>query len=120
MQQKILVVEDDALSAEFVRIFLQDKGYQVAVSTSTREALSSFSTFEPCIVVTDIQLGDGNGGELARKFKLLANTKIIAVSGHSRDQLNQLHTDMSNFDYILEKPIDLGQLSNVIEQLLES
>ena len=120
MNHRVLIVEDDPLSAEFMKLYLEGVGYVVATATSSAQAHTQFKSFGPSVVVTDIQLGDGSGLELAKAFKRLGVQKIIAVSGLSQQQLQDKYQAITAFDRILTKPIELAQLAATIEAELLS
>ena len=114
MSHKILLVEDDQLSAEFMKISLEDEGYDVLVANSLAEATKTFFAHNPSIVITDIQLGDGSGIELAKMVKQHGAKKVIGVSGFGKSQLSQMGRDTTDFDQIFTKPVELSELTTTI------
>ena len=112
--QRILIVEDDSLSAEFMKIFLEGEGHTVRTANSFTLALEAYDSFKPNIVITDIQLGDGNGNELGEKFKERGLQKIIAISGYAGAHCPENAVKSGCFDHILGKPVDLQQLTAAI------
>jgi len=112
---KILIVDDDVLSTEFMSIFLESEGFQITCSTSVQEAIAAFDRELPSVVVTDIQLSDGTGMDLALYIKQKQkDVRIIAVTGFQRDQLQDKGCDLGLLDAILTKPIDLMNLTLAI------
>ena len=111
MGQKILLVDDDELTAEFMKLYLLDEGYEVTSVNSLRAALTALAEIIPDIVITDIQLGDGSGIELAEKAKAQGVKKVLGVSGYSGSQLEQMNKDTKNLDHVLVKPIEFVDLA---------
>ena len=143
MGLSVLLIEDDPLNSEFVKIFLESEGYNVecagsrieatellnssnainfsnvadgngptASSNSVHHQSGTSSRFD--LLVTDIQLPDGNGVEVAQLARQLGVKRIIAVSGFDESQLTDLGFVTSVFDEILLKPIELTKLMNAI------
>lgn len=52
-QYKILLVDDETDLLRLWRLRLESKNYHVAVAASGEEALATFSTFKPDVVLTD-------------------------------------------------------------------
>ena len=114
MRQKILIVEDDPLSAEFMKIYLEEQGYEVRAANSLSKSLADMAEFKPSIVITDIRLGDGSGAESAELFRAQGAKTIIGVSGYSKSQLLEMHEDLRYFDQLLLKPVELSQLAAAV------
>ncbi|HEY9655010.1 MAG TPA: response regulator, partial [Crinalium sp.] len=65
--KKILIVEDDQAIRTLIQRFLGSKqGYQVESVGDSKSAIASFKTFDPDLVILDINLPDGNGYQLCR------------------------------------------------------
>ena len=114
MATKILVVEDDLLSAEFMTLFLESVGHTVQTVHSFSSAVTAFDAFQPTILITDIRLDDGDGSNLAALLKRKGIHKVIGVSGLSKVQLSLSNIDISCFDTFLLKPIELDELDAAI------
>ncbi len=107
----VLVVEDDADSRSLYIELLEEK-FQVFSAGDGDEALAVFLRERPQLVITDQSLPKLSGTALALKVKEIAPlTGVVLISGHSRLE----HTECC--DAVLEKPIDLERLGEVIEKV---
>ena len=85
----ILVVDDDAAMRALARHLLEERGYDVAVAESGREALTLLRGGPlPDYLVTDLKMADGSGGwlvsQVAYEFPaLLAHTVVITGAATS-------------------------------------
>lgn len=81
MRKKVLVVEDDFLVRLIVSHYLEGMGWQVEEVSTGKDALEVFADNPELIdaVLTDLQLSDMNGVELARRFE--ARCPFIFMSG---------------------------------------
>lgn len=67
--ERILVVEDSATQAAFMRMLLQDAGYQVSVAVNGREGCDKARAEQPTLVVTDLYMPEMNGLQLVETLK---------------------------------------------------
>ena len=107
-KRRVLVVEDDADSAELLGFLLEHAGYQTHVARSAAAALEAAPVLQPHVALIDIGLPGVNGYELAallRAEPLLKNCRLVATTGHSgRDAIAR--SLASGFDAHLTKPLD--------------
>lgn len=114
---KLLIVDDDVMTTEFMLVFLQSEGHDVMVSNSAGEALAKLSdAAEPyAAIITDLTLPDGSGVEIA---EVAAKMKIpsIAITGYGKSHLSPEHAAL--FAHVLVKPVDLDLLKEKLSTLL--
>ena len=94
----ILVVEDDTMLRNFVVGALKREGYNVVSTATAKDAythimnsINPYSDATPYfdVIISDDQLGDGNGSELLlecrQRYKKLDSTYMLLMSGTYRD-----------------------------------
>ncbi len=113
--KKILLVDDDPLSVEFMRLFMEADGHEVWCACSCSEARSLYDEHRPEVLVTDVELLDGSGVDLAQYVKGKGIPVIVGVTGHSREHLKESGNDVSVFNSLLTKPIELDVLKRAIQ-----
>jgi DNA-binding response OmpR family regulator len=110
---RVLLVEDDADSADSLALLLSRRGCRAVVARSAREATSrSDEGFDAVIV--DIHLPDGDGFQLARSLRGAAPPgalRIVALTGDERVEAGAAD---SPFDAVLRKPVVLDELLNLL------
>ena len=79
MQQKVLVVEDEAAIREMLAFNLGRAGYEVLSAATGVEARSSMADRYPDVVLMDWMLPDMSGLELTRQLKRDPETREIPV-----------------------------------------
>src|SRR4051794_30979299 len=80
---KILIVEDNALNIKLFCDLLAAHGHEPEAVTDSRNALDKAKSFQPDLVITDIQLPHVSGLELIRMIRnneQLAHVPIMAVT----------------------------------------
>ena len=118
MSERILVVDDDPLSAEFIVLYLRDQNYEVLAKNSLKTALSALREFHPHIVVTDFDLGDGSGLDLAQSFKEEGGKYAIGISGFTNLPGKSRLEERNYFDLVLLKPLELSELAANLKRFL--
>ena len=117
MARRVLVVEDDADSAELLGFLLEHAGYQATVVRSAAAALETALAFQPHVALIDIGLPGVNGYELAALFieqPLLRECRLVATTGHSgRDAVAR--SLAAGFHEHLTKPLDRDAVLAAVE-----
>ena len=114
---KILIVEDEILTARCIYEDLKDLGTEplkpvcrgeVAVETALNE--------KPDLILMDIRLaGKMNGIEAARKIKEKADIPVIFLSGFATDYiLDKAH--VVEYNEFLKKPVTINFLEPIINR----
>ena len=114
---RVLVVEDDADTAESLRLLLVVCGYHVTVACSGREGISAAREVEPHIVLCDIGLPDSDGygvGSMLRQSPYTRAARLIAVTGRGEAK-DRLHALAAGFDEHLVKPVDARVLLHELQ-----
>lgn len=82
---KLLLVEDDDLLRDMLRIMLEKMAHQVAVARNGADALEQCRLEPPDVVLTDIIMPEKEGLETIRELRRdYPEVKIIAMSGGGR------------------------------------
>jgi CheY-like chemotaxis protein len=115
---KVLVVEDDADARESVVEYLTFEGAQVSQASSGTDAYWAFLLMRPSVVVSDLQMPDGDGYDFIRKLRALpaatgGRTSAVAVSSSS----NESRALEVGFDEFVPKPLDLSRLTDRLARL---
>jgi signal transduction histidine kinase/ActR/RegA family two-component response regulator len=114
---RVLVVDDNADSADLLAASLRLIGHIVSVANDGPTALKIAASFQPDIALLDIGLPVMDGYELARHLRSLRgleSIRLIAITGYSQEADRQ-RTRAAGFERHLVKPIDLQQVQEALE-----
>jgi two-component system, response regulator PdtaR len=113
---KILLVEDEAITALALNRALENMGFLTCQPAATgRKALECFVREKPDVVLMDINLtGDMNGIETARRMQELGRTAVIFITGYSSEELLERARAL-NPAAIFIKPVSPPDLEKAIE-----
>lgn len=100
---KVLVVEDDPLIAEDLRILLCDNGYSVVVAHAKDEAVMHLTANKPDLVLLDINLGGGSTGvDIARWINANHPIPFIYLTSYADQTTLQQAKDTHPSAYLLK------------------
>lgn len=119
-KQGILIVEDEGIVAESIKITLENFGYKVlGISSSGPDALEKAIKLKPDLILMDIMLqGPIDGIETACEIKKTFNTAIIFLTAYGDDEILSRAKNADPFGYLL-KPFDDRELHGTIEMALQ-
>jgi DNA-binding response OmpR family regulator len=111
---KILVVDDEPDVVEFLKQFLETKGYDIIEAFNGQEALQKALQEQPHVVLLDIKLPDISGLEVLRKIKAERPTlSIVMITGVDDQEIGRHAMKLGAYDYIV-KPLDLEYLEKAL------
>ena len=113
-KKKILVVDDERNVCEFLKEFLEFKGFQTFSALSGAAALRLIQEHRFDLVLLDIIMPEMNGMEALEKIKMIQpEIPVVVVSGVRDSKMADNVLKMGAADYI-PKPIDLERLEQMI------
>jgi ActR/RegA family two-component response regulator len=114
--RSLLVVDDDVVVADTLKMLLSLKNYAVTVAHDYLTAISLVEKSRFPVAIVDIKLGDDNGldliAELKRRFPEI---KCIAMTGFV-DQKYTGQAAQSGAIRFLEKPFNLDEVQAAINE----
>lgn len=82
---KILVIDDERMVRETLKIILTAAGHEVLLTDDGLQGTKAFAEFSPDLVITDILMPEKEGMETIRDMRRLRpDIPIIAISGGGR------------------------------------
>lgn len=120
--ESILIVEDNQINAMLVNVLLTAKGYITQLAGNAEEALDALETFQPQLIIMDIQLPGMDGLELTRQLKAdpkYKNTLIVAVTAYAMKG-DREKAIAAGCDEYIAKPIDTNTFADTITELLQT
>ncbi len=110
-----LIVDDDADTRDWLAEVARIEGFTVTTADTLRSARAQLVRQQPDVLLTDLQLPDGNGIELVQDLDRAAQTETIVVTGHASIDSAVEALRVGATDY-LTKPIEVERLINMFRR----
>ena len=119
-EERVLIVEDDLITARHVQDCLQALGYSVtAVAVSGSEAIDKAAETRPDVALIDLGLKDMAGLKLLSAIKeRCPDTECIVLTGHVSESSAIEAVNLGAYGYV-SRPYDPEQLLVSIQRALE-
>ncbi|KAB8335377.1 response regulator [Scytonema tolypothrichoides VB-61278] len=119
---RVLVVDDDTDSRDFLTFALQDFGAIATAVSSASLALEVLTTFKPDVLISDIGMPEEDGYSLMRKVRGLPSEEggeipAIALTAYAGERDRQLAIS-AGFQKHLSKPVMPDQIANIVAELV--
>lgn len=116
----ILLVDDDDLILDTIKMSLADQCYQFATATDGKEALKIVEQTPPSLVITDVTMPIMNGLDLCKSIKENYNTRLIPVIVVTAFDAfeDKIKAIKAGADEFLSKPFNTLELKVRINALL--
>jgi DNA-binding NtrC family response regulator len=119
--QRVLVVDDERLTADTLGIIFSKKGYNARVAYTVEDALVSVAEFSPNLILCDITMPGRNGLELMVEIgRRDLDCGVLILTGYLtnlkpvRDQIRR----MTQRTQVLTKPCPPEELLRAAGQML--
>jgi CheY-like chemotaxis protein len=117
-KKKILVVDDEPLVCEAVKMLLEFDGYEVVTANNGKEALALFGQGKFDLVITDYTMPGMKGDDLALALKTrLPGQAVVMLTAHA-EMLKAEAVPLVGVDQLVNKPFQLTALREAIQKAM--
>ncbi len=116
-KQKIMIVDDDANIAELISLYLTKECFDTQIVHDGEEALKTFNTYKPNLVLLDLMLPGIDGYQVCREIRATSQIPIIMLSAKGEIFDKVLGLELGADDY-MEKPFDSKELVARVKAVL--
>lgn len=122
-QPRVLLVEDDSMLRQFVRMALEDLDIELLEAANVPAALAALSEAPAALVLTDLMMPGESGldllGHLHSQPALRGSARIVVLSAGVSDEMR---VRLQAFDIwrVLLKPVPVAQLLQCVKEALQS
>jgi len=114
---KVLVVDDEADTREFVTFALATAGAEVVTAVSADDGLQAFKSALPSVVVADLSMPSKDGFSLIAALRHESSrVPVLALTALARSE-DRERSLAAGFDYFMTKPVDPRELVSVVAAL---
>ena len=116
-QRRILVVDDEPLVCDAVRMMLAFDGHQVETVLSGNEALALLDEGQFDVVITDFKMPGMQGDELAAVIKARNPKQPVVMITAYAEMLQASGNPLTGVDFVISKPFLLENLREAIAKV---
>ena len=100
MQEKILIVEDEARIVRTLRLYLEQAGFSVSAVSDGRQAIPAYQKEHPSLVLLDLNLPQVDGLDICRALRRLNDVPIIMITARIEETDRLIGLELGADDYI--------------------
>jgi CheY-like chemotaxis protein len=116
-QRRILVVDDEPLVCDAVKMMLDFDGHLVTTAGNGKEALAIFGRDQFDLVITDFEMPVMKGDELAAAIKARAPKQPVVMITAYAEMLQASGNPLTGVDLVISKPFLLENLREAIAKV---
>jgi CheY-like chemotaxis protein len=118
----ILAIEDIPANLALLHAILEPAGFTMKDAMTLAEARTALQDAQPCLILLDVRLPDGNGLDLAREMQRRPAEQRVPILAISASVLPHERADAlaAGCDAFLPKPIRPGELLQTVKGLLSA
>ena len=116
-KEKILIVDDDKNICDLLRMYLEKEGYAVVMEHNGVDAVNTFNTENPDLVLLDIMLPQLDGWQVCREIRKTSEKPIIMLTAKDETFDKVLGLELGADDYVT-KPFDTKEIVARIKAVL--
>jgi PAS domain S-box-containing protein len=118
---RVLVVDDEADTREFLTAVLEECGADVTAIASAKEALEVITRLGPDVLISDIGMPGEDGYALIRKVRSLESGRgkripAVALTAYAREE-DRTQALLTGFQLHMSKPVSPAELAAVVANL---
>jgi diguanylate cyclase (GGDEF)-like protein len=119
---RILIVDDDAVSADVAKTFLENSDYSVTLAEDGDEAIKKISEEGFDIIISELMVPKVDGFMLKESLARRSGTKDIPfiLVSHLKDETTIIRAFGLGIDYYLKKPYMIAELMGIVNNLAAS
>lgn len=115
---RILLVDDDPDTHEFITTYLTAAGFDVQGAYNGLEGIHQLHEYRPDLLILDVELPHLDGWDVCRRVRTVSDLPILMISAVARDEHHIIRALNAGADDYLLKPIHLEILKAHINALL--
>ena len=115
--KKVLIIEDEDKIRKIIKTFLEKKSFKIVEVADGKDAIDSFLTEKPDLVILDVMLPHKNGFEICKEIREFGNTPVLMLTANTQDN-DEINSFQLGADDFLRKPFSLEVLLVRVNKLL--
>jgi len=119
-RSRLLIVDDEVEICDFLKMFFEERDFDVEVAYSGADALQKAAVFKPAVMLLDIKIPGMDGLEVLKRVKKeFPGIRVLMVTAlETSEKINEaLRLGADNY---ITKPLSLEYLENDVKDKIKS
>lgn len=120
-KKKVMIVEDDTVLANAVKLALENEGYDLSLATDGEEAERMIKEELPDLVLLDLLLPIKNGFEVLKVMRQDPRTKeisVVVLTNFEQETSINEGKKLGVKDYVVKANIDIQDIPALVKRYL--
>ena len=120
VRSKLLIVDDEVEICDFLKMFFEDRSFDVEVAYNGADAIAKAAIFKPAVMLLDIKIPGMDGLEVLKRIKkeFPAIRVLMVTALETSEKINEaLRLGADNY---ITKPLSLEYLENDVKEKLKN
>ncbi|MCP4672460.1 MAG: sigma-54-dependent Fis family transcriptional regulator [Desulfobacula sp.] len=118
-QEKILIVDDEQVLCQSLKMDFEEDGYAVKVSNSGEHALKQILNFDPAVVLLDLRLPGIDGIEVLKKIHDFDPDIAVIIMTAFGDTTTTVEAVKCGAFHFINKPFELDELKKRVKKAIK-
>lgn len=118
---KVAIVEDDALINQMYRMKFESEGFDVQVADNGKSGLEMIQTFQPNLVLLDLQMPEMTGDQVLKSMREQEwgkNTPVIILTNTGLEESPKILKELNVLSYFVKAELTPSQIVTKAKEAL--
>jgi DNA-binding NtrC family response regulator len=116
MKRSLLVVDDEQMILDAIKIIFEDMGFEVITTTNPAEGISTAIARPFDLILTDIRMPVSNGAEITEAIRAARpDARVLVITAFPNDPLVRRALDAGAID-IIRKPFEIAKILDFLKE----
>ena len=123
MSKKILIIEDEILLSDLLKMNLKEAGFEVETAYDGKEGLEKAKSFLPDLILLDLIMPVLDGYQVLQEIQkdpVLEKIPVIVLSNLGQEEEIARAKRLGAKDFVVKANLDIFELKNIIEKFFIS
>jgi DNA-binding response OmpR family regulator len=117
MQPTILIIEDDANTANLITVYFEREGFRTLMAADGKKGLTKAEREKPDLVILDLMLPEMDGWEVCRRLRQKSDVPVIMLTARG-DEIDRVSGLSLGADDYVVKPFSPRELVERVKAVL--
>jgi len=120
-KKKVMIVEDDTVLANALKLALENEGYELSLATDGEEAERMIKAEVPDLILLDLLLPIKNGFEVLKVIRQDPGTKdinVVILTNFEQETSIDEGKRLGAKDYIVKANVDIKDVPSIVRKYL--